>query len=80
MILMHDCLILDDTAVWTILQAVSKAAYLIMYARLGVDAQRRSIRPDWSGSLVTPTYVFGKVEGAAWDGHVAGHRWEPPII
>ena len=61
------------------LQAVSKAAYLMMYARLGVDAQRRSIWPDWSGSLVTPTYVFGKLEGAAWDGHVAGRRWDPPV-
>jgi hypothetical protein len=60
------------------LQAVSKAAYLMMYARLGVEAQHRTVWPDWSGSLVTPTYVFGKLEGAEWAGHVAGRHWEPP--
>ena len=62
------------------MQAVSKAAYLMMYARLGVEAQRRTVWPDWSGSLVTPTYVFGKLEGEQWAGHVAGRRWELPEL
>jgi hypothetical protein len=76
----HHSAICDLTFTWFAfaLQAVSKAAYLMMYARLGVEAQHRTIWPDWSGSLVTPTYVFGKLEGAEWAGHVAGRRWEPP--
>ena len=53
--------------------AVSKAAYLLMYARLGRRAQERAAWPDWPGSLVTPTYVFGKLEGP-WAGHEAGTR------
>ena len=55
--------------------AVSKAAYLLMYARLGRRAQERAAWPDWPGSLVTPTYVFGKLEGP-WAGHEAGTRRE----
>ena len=55
--------------------AVSKAAYLLMYARLGRRAQERAAWPDWPGSLVTPTYVFGKLEGP-WAGHAAGRRRE----
>ena len=60
-------------------QAVSKAAYLLMYSRLGAEQVQhgRVVWPDWSGSLVTPTYVFGKLEGEAWEGHVGGRGWDP---
>ena len=50
-------------------------AYAHYCGAYAARCEERAAWPDWPGSLVTPTYVFGKLEGP-WAGHEAGTRRE----